>query len=391
MPRGRHKKPKAHKTIGPVKAIALSLLLATMVVQPTTASFTDSSSASVSVKAAQWVTPSVATSGYNSATINWSPIPGYSSYIVQWAKTPEFDFPVSATVSGTSFSTTDLAAATTYYWRVKPADENPDVTWSIGIETATQAANGSVSFGDIAAYSWADKQFWNYGKTADNMIPANRRLLLSGIPAPSRMFVTDWNADGIEDVFLQTTSGMVEVYFGKPGGGFDQFNVGHSYTWNEYEVTVGRWLNHSKLPGILAIEKATGNLYYYENPTGGKHGTRTHIGTGWNGFTMAIIDFDNDGNQDIVARQPGTGDLLLYRSNGIGGFLWEERKVLGVGWNAMDSIGTVKDSEGPGTRGIIARQIITGTMYYYPILEDGTVGERRKFGENFGNFKISGS
>lgn len=390
MPRGRHRKTKTRKVTKTAKVIALSLLAITGA-QPTVASFTDSASSSVSVKAAQWVVPSITSSGYNSATITWNAIPGYSNYIVQWAKTPQFDLPVSATVSGTSFTTNDLTSATTYYWRVKPANDDANLAWSLRMSTETQQANGSLTFGDVAVYTGADKQFWNYGKTANNMSAANRTLLLSGVAAPTHMYVTDWNADGIQDIFLQTAAGSIEVKLGKPGGGFTHLTVGFSNTWNDYDVTVGRWTKNSKLPGIIAIEKATGNLYYYENPTGGQHGSRTLIGVGWNGFSIAIVDFDNDGNSDIVGRQPGTGDLLLYRSNAGGGFITEDRKKIGNGWNSMDCIGTVYDSEGPGTRGIIARELSTANLYYYGINNDGTIAAKRLFGTGFSNHKISGS
>lgn len=391
MPRGRHRKTQAHhKFIRPVQMVALSLLLATAV-QPTTAAFTDSSKASVSVKAAQWVTPTVTTSGYNAATVTWNALPGYSNYTVQRSKTPQFDLPITETVSGTSYTTTVLTEATTYHWRVKPTTDDAKVTWSLPKNLATNTANGSVTFGDLLAYKTDERITFNYGKTSQNAAGTLRKTVLSNTNIPTHMFVTDWNSDGIEDIFTQnsTGTGSLDVQLGKANGGFTPFTVGYG-TWNEYDVTVGRWPKATSAPGILAIEKVSGALWYYSNPSGGNHGPRTAIGNGWGGFSTAIVDFDGDGNSDVIAKQPATGSLILYRGEGSGGFLSESRQQIGVNWNTMDCIGIIEDSERLGSKGIIAREIGTATLFYYPI-ENGTVGPRRAFGEGFYNYKISGS
>ena len=161
-------------------------------------------------------------------------------------------------------------------------------------------------------------------------------------------------------------------------------------TWNEYDVTVGRWPKSTSVPAILAIEKINGALWYYSNPSGGNHGPRVGIGNGWGGFSIAIVDFDGDGNSDVIAKQPATGNLMVYRGDGGGGFYNEARHQIGVGWNSMDCIGIIEDSERPGSKGIVAREIFSAKLFYYPI-ENGGVGARRQIGDGFYNYKISGS
>lgn len=395
MSRGRHRKSKSPKFAKSAKVVALSLLLG-VAVQPTTAAlteaaFTDSSSASVSVKAAQWVVPTVTTSGYNTTTVTWQAIPGYTNYTVQRSKTPEFDLPITETVSGTSYTTKILTEASTYYWRVKPTTNDANIAWSLLTSGKTNTANGSVTQGDLLAYKTDERITFNYGKTSQNAAGTLRKSVLTNTNIPTHMFVTDWNSDGIEDIFTQNTAGTgsLDVQLGKANGGFTPFTVGYG-TWNEYDVTVGRWPKTTSAPAILAIEKVNGALWFYTNPSGGNHGPRTGIGNGWGGFSIAIVDFDGDGNSDVIAKQPATGNLIVYRGDGNAGFYSEARQQIGVGWNSMDCIGIIEDSERLGSKGIVAREIFSANLFYYPI-ENGIVGPRRAFGEGFYNYKISGS
>lgn len=46
------------------------------------------------------------------------------------------------------------------------------------------------------------------------------------------------------------------------------------------------------------------------------------IGTGWAGMDSLVMrgDFSGDGHPDLLARQAATGNLIMYRGNGIGGW-----------------------------------------------------------------------
>lgn len=392
MSRARHRKSQSRATI--TAAFVLSITAA-LGAQATVAGLTSNATNMVSVKAAKWTTPTVAIQGYNSASVSWDAVPGYTDYTLQYSKTPDFASPISINISANwspmSTLINRLTNATTYYWRVKPTNSPADVQWGLQTSAATTNANATVKFGDMLAYNTSDRNTYNYGKTSQNANGSLRKTALTGTNIPTHMFVTDWNSDGIEDIFTQNSdgTGSLVVQFGKAGGGFTPFSVGYG-TWNEYDVTIGKWPKDNSAPAILAIEKASGTLWNYTNPSGGNHGPRTAIGNGWGGFSTAIVDFDGDGNMDVISKQPATGQLVLYRGDGGGGFRNEGRQVLGTNWNTMDCIGVIEDSEGLGTKGVIAREIASANLYYYPI-EDGILGERRSFGVGFYNYKISGS
>jgi hypothetical protein len=68
---------------------------------------------------------------------------------------------------------------------------------------------------------------------------------------------------------------------------------------------------------------------------------------------------------DILARNPA-GQLLLYRSNGLGQFTNEPRKVVNVGWAAMTHLSAVNNHLGDGRPGLLARDG-AGNLYLYPV------------------------
>ncbi len=87
------------------------------------------------------------------------------------------------------------------------------------------------------------------------------------------------------------------------------------------------------------------------------------IGNGWNVFDSIIGpgDFNGDGHNDVLAREPG-GALYLYPGNGAGG--WLARTAVGTGWNVMDALATPGDFNGDGNVDILARDR-SGYLFFY--------------------------
>ena len=194
--------------------------------------------------------------------------------------------------------------------------------------------------------------------------------------------MTDWNSDGVLDIVAQWKDGRLTYYPGKPGSGFGPAQaIGTG--WGSYNVTVGHWRNSDQFPGILAYD-AAGTLWYYPNTAGSALSARIKAGTGWGGLYLTMTDFDQDGNQDLLAKR-SDGNLLLYRSTGTGGFVSEARPAVGAGWNAINSITSVAGFT-TGSSGLMTR-LTDGRLARYPFSR-GTWGARTIVGAGWGGYNI---
>ncbi|MDF9278965.1 D-alanyl-D-alanine carboxypeptidase family protein [Arthrobacter sp. EH-1B-1] len=176
-------------------------------------------------------------------------------------------------------------------------------------------------------------------------------------------FSTDWNADGLQDILAQWNDGRLTLYRGQFGGGFRApISIGHG--WGSYDITVGAWLRGSRFPSVVAKDGA-GVLWHYANTAGAGLSAPARIGHGWQNLRLTQADWDRDGNQDILAIRTN-GQLALYRSTGAGAFVNEARRVIGHGWQGMDSVKAIAGFQGPGSYGLRARSA-AGELRYYPM------------------------
>lgn len=195
-------------------------------------------------------------------------------------------------------------------------------------------------------------------------------------------FVTDWNADGFQDLLAQWNDGALRVYYGStsPFGGYSVVGNG----WQGWKISVGHWKDGDTYPSIVAYD-SNGALRHYENPSGGLVGASTQIGQGWSGLEIVQMDFDKDTHTDIVAKTPN-GELALYRSNGSGSFVPEQPWVIGAGWDVITAISPTSGFAGAGTTGMLARTS-GGDLRYYPIL-DNAWGSPATVGTGWSPLKI---
>ena|SRR5919205_2037599 len=197
-------------------------------------------------------------------------------------------------------------------------------------------------------------------------------------------FVADWNADGVNDIVAQWKTGTLSVYRGKLSGGFlSPIRVGSS-GWQSMNMTVGKWHNGSRYPGVVGTA-VDGSLYYYANATGGTLSAGLKIGQGFQGMKLAMADFDNDRRQDLLVTRT-SGELLLFRSDGAGKFATEPRRRVGTGWNGMAQSHASFGFEGTGTRGLTA-ETNDGRLMYYS-LGSGQFTGTRSVGSGWQPFSI---
>ena len=197
--------------------------------------------------------------------------------------------------------------------------------------------------------------------------------------------VTDWDGDGIRDIFSQWNNGDLLVYKGTATGGFSApIRVGQGFQGDL--ITLGAWRSTDSLPGVMA-RKPSGDLVYYGRSGDGLQ-SGTVSGTGWGNINITMLDFDGDGKQDILA-QTGAGEMKLYRSNGAGSFIAESRTVVGTGWKAITAVSLSNGFNGAGSEGLVVRRD-GGALQYFPV-KSGSWGNPTTIGTGWSPLLILGS
>lgn len=179
------------------------------------------------------------------------------------------------------------------------------------------------------------------------------------------LHVVDWNSDAVADVLAQKPDGTLSVYPGSAAGGFAAPLTVAAGGFAQTTLVTGKWVAGSRYPGLVGYG-ADGTLYHWANATGGALSAPVRIGTGWSGLKLAMIDFDSDGRQDLLAVD-SAGLMRLYRSNGTGGFIPEARKTVGTGWQSFRQFSATANFAGSTSKGILAVQS-TGQLRYYPVV-----------------------
>lgn len=264
--------------------------------------------------------------------------------------------------------------------RLLYADPQSGGPESISSPSAPAYASIRSSADTIAA--GPDGILWNYPADGKGgFLP--RAAIGSGWSDLDGGYVTDWNQDGVLDLIAQWKDGRLTFYPGAHAGGFGAartIGVG----WGGYKVMIGRWKNTDPYPGVVAYDPS-GLMWYYPNSATGTFGQRALIGSGWSGFTTTMADFDQDANQDVLAKR-SDGSLLLYRSTGDGTFKSEFRPSVGTGWNSNNSITVVSGHRGGDSYGLMTRWT-DGRLTYYPI-STGTWGAPSTVGSGWSSYNI---
>ncbi|MFF2029495.1 GH25 family lysozyme [Arthrobacter sp. NPDC058192] len=242
-----------------------------------------------------------------------------------------------------------------------------------------------MSTGDVVAAD-ASGALWDYPASGAGTFGA-RKQIGQGWRGLRSMNVIDWNADGVLDVVAQWTAGRVNIYLGVASGGFSTGPVLAASGWGGYQLTIGYWLSNSHFPQVLTRDDA-GTLTFWRNSSGGGLGTASKIGTGWAKLNLTMVDFDGDGNQDILA-QDAAGIMRQYRSNGSGSFIAESRRAVGSSWNQMTSVTVTFSFKGYAATGIMARTR-EGILRYYPVPGNSSWGAVTIIGSAWGSYLIAG-
>jgi hypothetical protein len=148
--------------------------------------------------------------------------------------------------------------------------------------------------------------------------------------------VTDWNGDGVPDILVQRSNGVLELYRGKVNGGFEE-PIGVASGWESKTMTVGPWTK-GIYPSVVSVN-GSGEVRRHPIDASGTVGAGYSIGTGWKDRNVTMIDMGS-GRQGLLGRS-GT-KLYFQPSTGMGPFQGPAAVVASAGWSDTTALSSVQ-------------------------------------------------
>lgn len=194
----------------------------------------------------------------------------------------------------------------------------------------------------------------------------------------------DLDADRARDVLALTEGGQLLAYLGDGAG-----------SWRGSRPLEGAWPAGSRMltlgdfsgDGVPDLGRvlADGTFELLNGRGDVGYDAPQAIGNGWSAISLLIggIDFDGDRNVDVIGRD-ASGDLVLYRGNGSGGWLDGVVRI-GSGWSGADALLYAGDFDGDSAPDVIAR-LADGALWLYPGSGQGGWGTPRAIGVGWHGF-----
>ncbi|MFQ4147223.1 CAP domain-containing protein [Arthrobacter sp. LAPM80] len=133
--------------------------------------------------------------------------------------------------------------------------------------------------------------------------------------------------------------------------------------------------------GDVAAVDPAGSLFVYDSARGGDLWQRRYISGGWAGAQQFdVVDFNADGNQDIVAVW---ADGRLTVSYGQSDGTLSAPVTIGTSWGPYE-IAVTKWSSSTKFPGVVAKDSLTGELFYYPAVTGSGLGARTRIGTSWG-------
>jgi hypothetical protein len=188
------------------------------------------------------------------------------------------------------------------------------------------------------------------------------KVIGSGFSGAKEVFVTDWDRDGTYDLLTQWTNGNLTLHRGAAAGGFQAPVTLGSGGWQSLTLAVGGWCANNRMPQILALDTA-GNLFLYPNNGTGDLAARVQVAAGIMAARLAMVDYDADGFQDILAIRTD-GAVQLYRGWGTTALRAEARPTVASGWQDVTGVKALRDVTALNSTGIALRRASDAVQYW---------------------------
>lgn len=249
-------------------------------------------------------------------------------------------------------------------------------------EALDRCTQPSFSGGRVYISQWYDDTR-DYDRTCGTYAFTTLPIPASTLSNSTADFNGDWNNDILA---RWTATNTLHLYAGQGNGRIaSHIQVGTGWGSFNFVDTVGDFSGDGALD-VLARDPATGYLWMYRGTgKGGWYTSRVRVGTGWNNLDAILGpgDFDGDQRVDVLARHASTGELFLYSGNGTNAF--KSARRVGTGWNMFNALIAAGDVNGDGRADVLARESSTGYLWLYPGNGSGGWQPRTRIGTGWNN------
>jgi hypothetical protein len=248
-------------------------------------------------------------------------------------------------------------------------------------------ANGNGKLDSIVIDNNEEELFIGYGNGRGGF-HGYRIIKLRSQRGPTRVAVADLNSDGVPDLVgvdspAGNMSGNVFVLLGKKPRGFEPPRVFFPGGCNPSSIVVGD-LNHDHIPDLVVADTGcgnhTGHLAVLLGKGDGTFQKAVTYKAGIGPYSLALADFNGDGNLDVaVATQRGV-EVLLGKGDGT----FSAPKLYAKGLGSISVVAA--DFNGDGITDLAAAEnsgviVLLGNG-------DGTFQRPRKFAVSAGSFQL---
>jgi hypothetical protein len=234
-------------------------------------------------------------------------------------------------------------------------------------EARDRCTQPSFSRGRVYLSQWYTSQR-DYNRTCPPYVFGPLRMPPSSLSNSTADLTGDWRADLLSTV---AATGEVRVHPGRRDGTLRAART-LAADWSRFDLleTPGD-LSGDGADDVLARNPTTGVLWLYRGTGRGELGSRTRLGDRW-AFARSVVgagDVTGDQVPDVLALG-SAGRLWLYPGDGRGGL--RPRTQVAQGWQAMRTVEGPGDLTGDGRADLVALDG-QGTLWLYPGSGRGTL------------------